>query len=361
MKKDNQIKTKHKQLTKKKMSLIRNIIFISLSILLATTVLSQESKKDLKFLQNEDTLEAFQDYMQYHGKSYATIDEFNKRYNAFKANYESSIEKQIQKLSKFMDYSKEEFKQKYLNLKLKDLKLKSEETETYNEDESEEKNGRNLQSTPSNFDWRDQGVVSSVKDQGECGCCWAFSALANIESQYAIKNNKILDLSEEQLLDCDSGNDGCDGGIMDQAFKYIRNAGGVMSESDYRYTQNKDQCRFKKSKAVVKVSSWKIAGSKNEETIKKMLVNTGPLATAINADNMQNYSGGIIDESDSVCPQSNINHAVLIVGYGEENGKKYWIAKNSWGENWGENGFFRISRGKGTCGINQYVTTAYIN
>lgn len=345
------------------MSTIRIILFIALSILIFSNILCQESKKDLKFLQEVDTLEAFQDYMHYHGKSYSTIDEFNKRYNAFITNYEASIEKAIHKLSKFMDYSKEEFKQKYLNLKLKDFKLKSEATETF-KDESEnetEKNGRNLQSTPSSFDWRDKGVVSSVKDQGECGCCWAFSAVANIESLYAMQYNKILDLSEEQLLDCDLSNDGCDGGIMDEAYKYIKNAGGLMSEADYRYTQNKDTCKFKKSRAIVRVTGWKSAGSTNEETIKKMLINTGPLAVAVNADNMQNYQGGIIDESDSICPSSNINHAILLVGYGEDNGIKYWIAKNSWGENWGENGYLRIARGKGTCGINQYVVSASIN
>jgi cathepsin F len=345
------------------MSLIRNIIYITFSIFIASSFICQEAKKDMKFLQTEDTLETFQEYMSYHGKSYATIDEFNKRYNAFKANYETSIEKKVQKLSKFMDITKEEFKKKYLNLKIKDFKIQSGDTETIKdkEESNNEKSGRNLQSLPSSFDWRDKGVVSSIKDQGECGCCWAFSAVANIESQYAIQNSRILDLSEEQLLDCDSGNDGCNGGIMDQAFKYIKNAGGLMSEADYRYTQNKDTCRFKKNKAVIKVTGWSIAGSKNEETIKKMLVNTGPLAVAVNADNMQNYSGGIISDSQSDCPSSNINHAVNLVGYGEDNGEKFWIVKNSWGENWGENGYFRIARGKGTCGINEYVVSAQIN
>jgi len=323
-----------------------------------------EKQKDLKFLENsKDTLEVFQDYMRYHGKSYSTIEEFNKRYNAFQKNFEESIEKAVQKLSKFMDLTKEEFKQKYLNLKIKDFKLKSSQMDSTNGDEEVEtfNNNRNLQGAPASFDWRDQGVVSSVKEQGECGCCWAFSAAANIESQYAIKYGRILDLSEQQLLDCDSSNDGCDGGVMDAAFKYIKNAGGIMNESDYRYTQAKDTCRFKKNKSIVRVSGWKNAGSKNEETIRNMLVKTGPLAIAVNADNMQNYSGGIIDQSDAECPQSNINHAVLLVGYGEDNGKKFWIVKNSWGENWGEKGYFRIARGKGTCGINQYVVSATIS
>jgi cathepsin F len=92
-----------------------------------------------------------------------------------------------------------------------------------------------------------------------------------------------------------------------------------------------------------------------------MLVKYGPLAVGIHADNMQNYTGGIIDESASVCPPSKINHAVNLVGYGEQNGKKFWIVKNSWGEDWGENGYFKIARGKGTCGINEYVVTAIID
>ena len=175
-----------------------------------------------------------------------------------------------------------------------------------------------------------------------------------------MKYNRILDLSEEQLLDCDAGNDGCEGGIMDEAFRYIKGAGGLMSEADYRYTQIKDTCKFKKNKALVKVTGWKSAGSKNEETIRKMLVSTGPLSVAVNADNMQNYQGGIIDDSEAICPSANINHAIVLVGYGEDNGQKYWIAKNSWGENWGEKGYLRIARGKGTCGINQFVVSAQI-
>jgi len=323
------------------------------------SALCQEAKNELRFLQAEETLEAFQEYMRYQGKSYQNIEEFNIRFAAFKTNYEASVEKAVQKLSKFMDYSKDEFKKKYLNFKFSDVNIKNAEIfQDHEAEEPKEKTGRTLQASPTSFDWRNQGIVSSVKDQGECGVCWAFSAAANIESQYAIQYNKILDLSEKQLLDCDSGNDGCNGGIMDEAFRYIKNAGGIMSEADYRYSQEKSSCQFRKNRAVVTVTGWKTAGNKDEETIKKMLIQNGPVSGAVNGDNMQNYSGGIM--GDSYCPSNQINHAILIVGYGESDGQKYWIIKNSWGENWGENGFFRLARNQGMCGIDQYAVSAVI-
>ncbi len=320
------------------MNRFKTFILSAIIIFASYTICEEEAKKDLKFLEPDDILEKFEEFMKFRGKSYHTIEEFNRRFAAFKANFETSTEKTISKLSKFMDLSKEEFANIYLKMKPRDFKLKGTDNEYDGDDD--EKDGkdspRNLQNSPASFDWRDKGIVSSIKEQGECGVCWAFSALANIESLYAIKNGSILDLSEEQLLDCDNSNDGCNGGLMDSAYDYIKRVGGVMKESDYRYTKNKDTCKFKKNQAVVTVTGWKNAGTKNEDKIKDMLVKYGPLAVGIHADNMQNYTGGIIDESASVCPPSKINHAVNLVGYGEQNGKKFWIVKNSWGEDWGE-------------------------
>lgn len=300
-------------------------------------------------------LETFQEYMRIQGKFYSTIEEFNSRFNAFKKNLENITEKNTAKLSKFMDLTPGEFKQKYLTLKVSDLPKASLVDKAA-------KKPRNLQggNAPKSFDWRSKGIVSSVKDQGECGCCWAFSSLANIESQYAKKYSTILDLSEEQLLDCDITNGGCNGGNMEDAFKYIQSAGGVMRETEYRYTQIKDSCKFKKGKVVARLSGYKVFDTADEEEIKELLFTYGPLSAAVNADNMQNYTGGIMNDSEAICPSANINHAILIVGYGEENGQGFWIVKNSWGQSWGEEGYFRIARGKGTCGINQYITTSFI-
>ena len=303
---------------------------------------------------SKQILEYFQKFVLKNKKTYTSINEFNERFNNFKVNFAELNEENLDKFSKFMDLSKEEFKNKYLTFKIKDLPVYK--------DDLKDDDKRFLQSDDNqiSFDWRDKGIVTAVKDQGECGCCWAFSAVGNIEALYAIKFNKKLDLSEKQLLDCDNVNDGCDGGAMEDAYKYIIDTKGLMKEGDYPYSESKGRCNYKPQKAIVQIDSWINANTKNEEKIKNLLVKNGPLSAAVNADNLQLYRGGIIDESQKVCPQEKINHAIIIVGYGEQNGKKYWIVKNSWGSDWGEKGYFRIARGKGTCGINTYVVSAVL-
>jgi cathepsin F len=339
---------------------------------------NKNNSNNLNFLNNEneskekDTYELFLNFIATNGKSYSSIEEFNKRFQAFKENlknvgFENKKEnqnindkKQAIQLPKFIDISQEEFRSKYLKLKIhlkpKNQTEKKKPRNLQKENQNKEKKEkRNLQELPKSFDWRNFGKVSSVKEQGECGVCWAFAAAANLESLYAIKYNKILDLSEEQMLDCDSVNNGCDGGNMEDAFKYLNKAGGLMREADYKYTQIKDRCKFNIAKSVVQVRGWKVLDTNDEDEIARILMEKGPLSIGINADNLQLHQKGIYDESKQSCPVDNLNHAVLIVGFGEEQGEKYWIIKNSWGENWADNGFFKISRGKGTCGINLYV------
>ena len=142
-----------------------------------------------------------------------------------------------------------------------------------------------------------------------------------------------------------------------------------MKDTDYPYKGYKSTCNSNPSKYVnMKVTGYTKWGSSSstwspvdEGEIKEFLYETGPLAIALNADPLQTYTGGILDKSSSQCPTSGINHAVTMVGYGNENGKDYWIVKNSWGINWGENGYFRIKRGSGTCGVNCYITTAKVS
>lgn len=317
-----------------------------------------ESNDNLKFLESKETYDLFLDFITHQGKSYSSIEEFNTKFKAFKENLELVGIKEAEKLPKFIDISKEDFKKKYLNLKIDFKKIQEEKEKSNSKKPRNLQQGRILTELPKSFDWRELGKVSSVKEQGECGVCWAFTSAANLESLYAIKYNKILDLSEEQLLDCDQVNNGCDGGNMADAFDYIRKAGGLMSEKDYKYTEKKSSCKFDKSKIVVKVREWKVVATTDEDEIARILMERGPLSIGINADQLQLHESGIYDPRKTSCPSDNLNHAVLIVGFGEEGGEKYWIIKNSWGENWAENGFFKISRGKGTCGVNQYVVYA---
>jgi cathepsin F len=220
---------------------------------------------------------------------------------------------------------------------------------------------RRLQSVPYSFDWRAQGAVSSVKAQGECGGCWAFTAVANIEGQYARKYGALYSFSEQQLIDCDYSNSGCSGGIMDVAFASLRaNGGGLQLRSSYPFIGQRGYCSYRPSLAVASVASYQFAGTNDEEYIKYMLYTVGPLAITMNANTLQFYTGGIINLSYSQCPYAP-NHGVTLVGYGvSPSGLPYWIIKNSWGPYWGENRFFRIARGVGLCGVNQYVISAIL-
>jgi len=211
---------------------------------------------------------------------------------------------------------------------------------------------------PASHDWREKGADLGVKDQGQCGSCWAFSTVGNLEGLNFIKNKSKDTFSEQQLVDCDKDEDqGCNGGLMENAFEYMLKAGGLQKDSDYKYTARDGKCKFDKKKVAVQIKSWE-AVSEDEEQIKTYLFNVGPLAVALNADPLQWYTGGIIDEDESSCDPQALDHGVTLVGYGTEKGQDFWIVKNSWGKSWGEKGFFRMARGKGICGINTHVVSA---
>jgi C1A family cysteine protease len=182
------------------------------------------------------------------------------------------------------------------------------------------------------------------------------------------KKGVIKTFSEQHLVDCDTEDSGCNGGLMELAFEWIKNNGGFMYEADYPYANKKQTCKQDESKFVdMKVTGYVKLGEGtdtfspvDEDEVKEFLYQTGPLAVALNATPLQLYTGGIIDYASWICGTSGINHAVTLVGYGVGT-KNYWIVKNSWGKNWGESGYFRIARGKATCGINYYVTTATVS
>jgi C1A family cysteine protease len=173
------------------------------------------------------------------------------------------------------------------------------------------------------------------------------------------------------LVDCDTSDSGCNGGLMEYAFTWLKKNGGIMTDADYPYKGVKSTCKSSSSKYVdMKVTGYKKLGSSystwspvDEDEIKEFLYETGPLAIALNADPLQTYTGGVLDLTSARCPTSGINHAVTLVGYGTDSssGLKYWLVKNSWGKSWGESGYFRIRRGNGTCGVNCYITTALVS
>ena len=303
----------------------------------------------------------FQKFIKKYNKKYSSVNEYLARFEVFKMNV-MNLYKESQKyktgITKFSDLTQQEFAKIYLNLNYDAMAVAN-----FNPAHPSFSNA-----APDSFDWRDKGLVTPVRDQGMCGSCWAFSTVANLEGLYYKLKGVAVDLSEQILVDCDTYDSACNGGLMEYAFQWIKE-NGMETEEDYPYTGYKGSCKADPSKYIdMKVTGWKKLGSStstwspvDEEEIKEFLYETGPLAIALNANPLQTYSGGILDKTSSQCPVSGINHAVTLVGYGAESGVDYWIVKNSWGANWGENGYFRIRRGTGCCVVNCYITTALVS
>jgi len=209
---------------------------------------------------------------------------------------------------------------------------------------------------PAELDWRAEGYVTEVKNQGRCGSCWAFSATGALEGQIYRKIKRHVSLSEQNLVDCSRkyGNQGCNGGLMDNAFEYIKDNHGIDTEQTYPYEAKNGKCRYKPSNKGGDDVGERDIPSGDEDALLEALATVGPISVAIDASHssFQLYNSGVYDEPK--CSDRDLDHGVLVVGYGtdERSGKKYWLVKNSWGTSWGENGYIKMSRGKhNQCGI----------
>ena len=310
--------------------------------------------------EEEYAFKTFQKFVNKYNKRYDSIEEFLARYRIYKYNLVNSLmetrERKLYKtgITKFSDMTQQEFAKIYLNLDYTALA-------TINRRPVKPSNSN---AAPDSYDWRDTVRVGPVKDQASCGSCWAFSTIANLEGLYAEKKNTYLALSEQLLVDCDTEDSGCNGGLMEYAFTWLE-SNGLETESDYAYSGTKGTCKKDTSKYIdMKVTGYKQLSdwsAGDEAEIKEFLYETGPLSVALNANPLQTYVSGILDLTSSQCSPSGLNHAVTLVGYGSESGTDYWIVRNSWGSSWGEKGYFRIARGKSTCGINYYVITATVS
>jgi len=218
-------------------------------------------------------------------------------------------------------------------------------------------------SVPKSLDWTTQGATTPVKDQGDCGSCWAFSATAGIESGLFMATNQLVKLSEQQVISCDKEDDACDGGDLPSAFHYVKKNGGIDSEADYpgtSYKHGKDgKCDKKKAKKhVAKITGYKYAvppcekGSckgQDESGLMAALAAHGPLSVCVNAE-WDSYDDGILT---SKCPggYNDLDHCVQLVGYDNSGSHPYWKLRNSWDDDWGEKGYIRIAMGSNMCGI----------
>ena len=206
-------------------------------------------------------------------------------------------------------------------------------------------------SNPSSVDWVSKGAVTDVKNQGSCGSCWSFSTTGAVEGAYAIASGSLVSLSEQQLVSCDTTDSGCSGGMMDNAFTWIKNNGGVCTESSYPYESSSGtapSCTSSCSAAVT-VTGYTDVTENDEDALEDAVAQT-PVSVAIEADQsvFQLYESGVL--TDTSCGTS-LDHGVLVVGYGTDSDTKYWKVKNSWGSSWGEEGYIRIERGTGGSGM----------
>jgi len=281
----------------------------------------------------------FMEHVTQYGKSYGTVAEFKFRSEVFKKRHAEieafnadSNNTHVVGHNEFSTYTFDE-------MKARNGYKHQEQTNIVQLDDS---------SNAATVDWRSKGAVTPVKNQGQCGSCWAFSTTGSVEAAYFLKHGELKSFSEQQLVDCAGGsfhNNGCNGGLMDYAFQYIEQ-NPLELESEYRYTARNGTCKAVKSKEIATVAGYKDVAHSASQL--KAALNNSTVSVAIEADQMafQSYRSGVITTGCG----TKLDHGVLAVGYGTLNGEDYFLVKNSWGPGWGDQGYVRIGQNN-VCGI----------
>ena len=328
-----------------------SIAVVGVAACIAVYALTQQPQStSLYTALSADEME-FLKFVSLHGKSYGTKEEFEFRSEIFK-NTLAKVQAENSKndntfrvaLNKFADWTPAELKR---ILSYRPLRGNANVAAIQ----------QNVQ-LPTSIDWRDKNAVNPVRDQGQCGSCWAFSAVGAMESRSFISGivkGGLISVSEQQLVDCATGsygNEGCNGGDMGAAFDYAKDY-GMMLRADYPYTAQDGSCAYDADKVTKVKPSGRTEVTPNSAIALKTAIADGPVSVAIEADTFvfQFYSGGILN---SAACGTNLDHGVVAIGYGVDQTKgEYYIVRNSWGGSWGMKGYINIAikDGAGICGI----------
>ncbi|GAB4852247.1 hypothetical protein Ancab_016439 [Ancistrocladus abbreviatus] len=305
---------------------------------------------------DDEVMTLYESWLVKYGKNYNALGEKERRFEIFKDNLRFIDDHNSQNrnyklgLNRFADLTNDEYRSMYLGTRLgAGGRLGGRTVKIGNRYAFQAGD-----SLPDSIDWREKGAVAPVKDQGSCGSCWAFSTIAAVEGINKIVTGDLISLSEQELVDCDTTyNDGCNGGLMDYAFEFIINNGGIDSEDDYPYTALDGRCdQYRKNAKVVTIDEYEDVPPNDEKSLQKAVANQ-PVSVAIEGGgrDFQLYESGIFTGKCGAA----LDHGVAAVGYGSENGVDYWIVRNSWGPSWGEDGYIRMERNidgsNGKCGI----------
>ncbi|CAD5232729.1 unnamed protein product [Bursaphelenchus xylophilus] len=267
--------------------------------------------------------------------------------------------------TQFSDLSPEEFIKVYTGVQGEDHVKQLHGVEEGSD--GEELIFRSKRSIPANFSWVAKNKVTGIRDQGRCGCCYAFAAVGAVESQYAIKTGKLVDLSEQQVISCTYGNTtlhgsgggGCSAGSAPSILQYIED-NGVCAEADFKYVSGTDLSipACVSEPAVTKITKFKRIPENSEIALEIYLHFVGPVVTYVDATPLQHYKSGILNAKEPSGGWT-INHAIVTVGWGTSNNVSYWLIKNQWGSSWGEQGYFRVKKGVNQLNLAQYNWVPY--
>jgi len=273
---------------------------------------------------------------------------------------------EVHGVTQFMDLTPQEFKQSYLGF----IPKESSNVSMLGGEPSSTASYCGASAT--SCDYATLGLVTAVKDQGQCGSCWAFSATEATETAQFIAGKTLPVLGPQQIVDCDKTDGGCNGGDTPTAYEYLIKAGGQESEGSYPYTAKDGTCKFNASKVVATISSYKWAippcntaqtrscDNQDEAGLWNFVATKGPVSICVDAEPWQTYVGGIFTRTTCKHGYMDLDHCVHLTGFGQDGGQKDWLVKNSWGTSWGEKGYIKIAFGTNLCGVADECTIAVV-